>query len=43
MDGILEACRHAKGADLLSEAEFLAIVESVRRKRRKQVAELLVA
>jgi hypothetical protein len=32
-----------EGVELLSEAEFLAIVESVRRRRRKQVAEPLVA
>ena len=32
-----------KGAELLSEAEFLAIVNSVRRKRRKQISEPLVA
>jgi len=28
---------------LLSEAEFLTIVDSVRRRRRKQIAEPLVA
>jgi len=32
-----------KGVELLSEAEFLAIVESVRRRRRKAVVEPLVA
>ena len=32
-----------KGVELLTEAEFLAIVDSVKRKRRKQVAEPLVA
>jgi len=31
------------GVDLLSEAEFLAIVESVRRKRKRTAAEALVA
>ena len=32
-----------KGVELLTEAEFLAIVDSVKRKRRKQVTEPLVA
>ena len=32
-----------KGVELLSEADFLAIVDSVRRRRRKQTAEPLVA
>jgi hypothetical protein len=32
-----------KGVELLSEAEFLAIVESVRRRRRKAIVEPLVA
>jgi hypothetical protein len=32
-----------KGVELLSEAEFLTIVDSVRRRRRKQMAEPLVA
>jgi hypothetical protein len=32
-----------KGIELLSEAEFLAIVNSVRRRRKKQIAEPLVA
>jgi len=32
-----------KGVELLSEAEFLAIVDSVRRKRKKQTVEPLVA
>jgi len=32
-----------KAVELLSEAEFLAIVESVRRRRRKAVVEPLVA
>jgi hypothetical protein len=32
-----------KGIELLSEAEFLTIVDSVRRRRRKQIAEPLVA
>jgi hypothetical protein len=32
-----------KGVELITEAEFLAIVESVRRKRKKRVAEPLVA
>ena len=32
-----------KGVEQLTEAEFLAIVDSVKRKRRKQVAEPLVA
>jgi len=32
-----------KGVELLSEAEFLTIVDSVRRRRRKAVAEPLVA
>ena len=32
-----------KGVELLSEAEFLAIVDSVRRRRKKQIAEPLVA
>ena len=31
-----------KGVELVTEAEFLAIVDSVKRKRRKQVAEPLV-
>ena len=31
------------GVELLSEAEFLAIVESIRRKRKKPAAEALVA
>ena len=31
------------GVELLSEAEFLAIVESIRRKRKKTAAEALVA
>ena len=31
------------GVELLSEAEFLAIVESIRRKRKKPAAEVLVA
>lgn len=31
------------GVELLSEAEFLAIVESIRRKRKKTAAEVLVA
>ena len=32
-----------KGVELLSEAEFLAIVDSVRRRRKKRIAEPLVA
>ena len=32
-----------KGTELLSEAEFLAIVNFVRRKHRKQVTEPLIA
>jgi hypothetical protein len=32
-----------KGVELLSEAEFLAIVDWVRRRRKKQTAEPLVA
>jgi hypothetical protein len=32
-----------RGVELLSEAEFLAIVDSVRRRRRKQTVEPLVA
>ena len=32
-----------KGVELLTEAEFLAIVDSVKRKRRKQVAEPMIA
>jgi len=32
-----------KGVELLSEAEFLAIVNFVRRKHRKQVTEPLIA
>jgi hypothetical protein len=32
-----------KGAELLSEAEFLAIVNFVRRKQRKQFTEPLIA
>jgi hypothetical protein len=32
-----------KGVELLNEAEFLAIVNSVRRRRKKQIAEPLVA
>ena len=31
------------GVELLSEAEFLAIVQSIRRKRKKTAAEVLVA
>jgi hypothetical protein len=31
------------GVELLGEAEFLAIVESIRRKRKKTAAEVLVA
>ena len=31
------------GIELLSEAEFLGIVESIRRKRKKTAAEALVA
>ena len=31
------------GVELLSEAEFLAIVKSIRRKRKKTAAEALVA
>jgi hypothetical protein len=31
------------GVELLSEAEFLAILESIRRKRKKTAAEALVA
>ncbi len=32
-----------KGVELLTEAEFLAIVDSVKRKRRKQVADPMIA
>jgi hypothetical protein len=32
-----------KGVELLSEAEFLAIVNSVKRRRKKRIAEPLVA
>jgi hypothetical protein len=32
-----------KGVELLAEAEFLAIVDSVKRKRRKQVPEPMIA
>jgi hypothetical protein len=32
-----------KGVELLSEAEFLAIVDWVRRRRKKKIAEPLVA
>ena len=32
-----------KGVELLGEAEFLAIVDSARRRRKKQTAEPLVA
>jgi hypothetical protein len=32
-----------QGIELLTEAEFLAIIESVRLKRRKQVAEPMIA
>jgi len=31
------------GVELLSEAEFLAIVESVRRRRKRTVAEALIS
>ena len=32
-----------KGVELLTEAEFLAIVDIVKRKRRKQVADPMIA
>jgi len=32
-----------KGVELLTEVEFLAIVDSVKRKRKKQVAEPMIA
>ena len=32
-----------KGVELLTEAKFLAIVDSVKRKRRKQVADPMIA